>query len=199
MSTLRTFAYLLMMAGIAGSALAQSGDATPVKGGVSAIKNLSAPAYPSLARAARVGGEVELIVRVRPDGTALDVEFVKGHSMLKEAAMQSAIHSDYICPACAESVAEYRVIYDFVLTDGSECYSDPPPAPEVSQPHEEGRLGQNVAPRVRVEAPTMGICFSHVKRVRSLKCGYLWQCKRVTWTDPFPNTIAYSIGRSASQ
>ena len=47
------------------------------------------PPYPSLARAARVRGDVKMAVTVNPDGSVKDVKIAEGHPLLNEAAVEA--------------------------------------------------------------------------------------------------------------
>src|SRR6266446_5056695 len=48
------------------------------------------PAYPQLAKAARVSGAVVVVVTVNEDGSVTSARAVSGHPLLKDAAVQAA-------------------------------------------------------------------------------------------------------------
>lgn len=64
-----------------------------------ALIRLSPPIYPPLARQALVMSDVQLQVQIRPDGTLDSAEVISGHPMLKQAALESAQKSQFICRA----------------------------------------------------------------------------------------------------
>src|SRR5580693_8711289 len=61
------------------------------------MTKLVAPVYPPLALQARIVGDVEVTVNVRPDGRIASVIQVSGYPLLKQAAMDSAQKSQFEC------------------------------------------------------------------------------------------------------
>jgi TonB family protein len=92
---------------------------TPQTGVV--LTKLDNPVYPSLALQARISGDVNLVVRVRQDGTVESVEVISGHPMLKEAALYSAKRSEFVCHGCSEALTTYSLVYTFGLTKEKCC------------------------------------------------------------------------------
>jgi TonB family protein len=141
---------------------------------------LSPPLYPPLARQARINGDVELTLDIRPDGTVGSVSVVSGHPILRPAAVESAQHSQFECPGCtAGGLASYSLRYKFELipldhtkdctglTDEERNVA--PPAKLDSSQHEItvfGKVAETCDPAVELH------------RVRSAKCLYLWKCGR---------------------
>ena len=77
------------------------------------------PAYPQIARVARVSGTVELMVLVGRDGRVLSVEVLSGNSLLAAAAKQAVEQWRYH-PAILDGQAvevEARVTGRFVLDE----------------------------------------------------------------------------------
>lgn len=145
------------------------------------VRKLATPAYPPLARQANITGNVELLLTLRSDGTPQSVDLVSGHAMLKQAALDSAAHSEFECVACNGKTAQYRIVYVFSLIREGDCCSAMSVQPTVTQ--ETKQLTGTAPPpggtRIRVEAPRSCICdpaFRVTTRVRSLKCLYLWRC-----------------------
>jgi TonB family protein len=154
---------------------AQAPDASGRTQGAVVLSKLSEPAYPPLARQARITGEVDLVLGIRLDGTIESAAVVSGHPMLRQAALESAQQSQFECSSCSGGATLYSLRYNFqlipldhtkdctALTD-EERYGHAPPKLDPSQ-HE-----------VTVFAKVAGTCDPAVERVRSLKCLYLWRC-----------------------
>ena len=83
------------------------------------LTSLSKPTFSPLARQANVEGDVIVDVTVRQDGTA-DATVVKGHPLLKQAALDSATQSRFECRACSAPLS-YTLIYTFKRTSESSC------------------------------------------------------------------------------
>jgi TonB family protein len=77
------------------------------------LNNVHPPIYPPLARQARIMGDVKILVGVRQDGTVASAEVVSGHPMLKQAALDSAQKSTFLCRDCKGAVTSFTVTYTF--------------------------------------------------------------------------------------
>lgn len=166
----------MLFAGFSCCAVAFGQQAQPAQS-KAILTSLEEPIYPPLARQASISGEVRISVTVSPDGTA-KTTFESGHPMLRQAALDSAEESHFECNMCS-SPASYLLVYSFVMVKGSDCcsaYSKPTTVKQETQSlDEEGR------PQTRVVLSAEQIClcdpFSQVTRkVRSIKCLYLWKC-----------------------
>jgi TonB family protein len=62
---------------------------------------------PTLARMANIAGEVRIQLAIRKDGTVASAEFVSGHPVLKQAALESAQQSEFECHDCSQPVTPY--------------------------------------------------------------------------------------------
>jgi hypothetical protein len=152
-------------------AQATTGSAVPEAGVV--LTKLSPPVYPPLARAARIMGDVKILIRIRPDGSIESAEPVSGHLMLKQAALDSAKHSTFACEGC-EATSSYFLTYTFEISGdchfGPNCEPLEPHAPQVTQ-------SEN---KVTLTAESVCECDPAVTivrvRVRAAKCLYLWKC-----------------------
>ncbi len=90
------------------------------------LNNVYPPVYPPLARQARIMGDVKILVGVRQDGTVASAEVVSGHPMLKQAALESAQKSTFLCRECKGAVTLFTVTYTFgtrIDSDEPECSS----------------------------------------------------------------------------
>jgi TonB family protein len=93
--------------------------ATPETGVV--LTKLFPPAYPPLARQARIMGDVKLQVGIRQDGSVASGDVVSGHPMLKQAALDSAQKSQFECRQCGDPVTAYSMTYTFGFYDDGGC------------------------------------------------------------------------------
>jgi hypothetical protein len=150
-----------------------AGEASAPKSEV-VLTQLAQPVYPAPARNAHVDGEVELMLVIQQDGKIHSITPVNGHPLLRQAAIDSAQHSQFECRNCAQQLESYRIVYSFVLDpiacgqqsslargDGQQAY------PQVSQS----------GSRIQVLDQTFAACSTgeNAKR-RSLRCLYLWHC-----------------------
>jgi hypothetical protein len=132
------------------------------------LAKLHNPIYPPLALTAAIRGDVALVVQVRQDGTVESVDFISGHPMLKEAAIESAEQSQFECRGCTEAATPYSVFYTFQFSD-ENCCTAPSGPPKVSQSEH----------HVWITSAPFCLCdpsFTVTRKVRSLKCLYLWKC-----------------------
>lgn len=138
---------------------------------------LSKPAFSPLARQANVEGEVLVDVTVRKDGST-EATVVSGHPLLKQAALDSAKQSRFECQGCSAPVS-YSLVYAFKRTSEGDCCSGMGAPVKVEQePQSHDQFGRPQT-RVTISAERICICdpsFTVTKRVRSLKCFYLWKC-----------------------
>lgn len=147
------------------------------QGNVVLIK-LANPSYPPLARQTRIAGDVELTLEVRNDGSIQSASVVKGHPLLKQAALDSAEHSQFECRKCPDGIVSYSMLYTFQLIGSEGCCTlskananiepQDQPLPRVIQ------SGNHV---IVIDQPVY-ICDPaiDVQKVRSVRCLYLWKC-----------------------
>ena len=162
-----------------------SSSANPPQDAVLLTK-LTQPIYPPIARQARIVGDVELTIEVRKNGTVQSAVVVKGHPLLKQAALDSAQQSQFECLNCSEAAVSVQLVYTFQLAGSESCCR----AAETSAKNDQT---DQVFPRVIqsekhvtvIDRPAC-ICdpVAEVRKVRSLKCLYLWRCG-------FPRLVIY--------
>ena len=127
------------------------------------------PVYPPMARIANLEGTVTLEIIIEPDGT-VSLHKSAGHPILVQAAGESLKLSKFACDSCAQSAASFTIVFDFRVSS-PEC----------------GSFGLNSSPRAvldtsaHITISTDRYCISDPapeleKRVRSLRCLYLWKC-----------------------
>jgi TonB family protein len=143
---------------------AQSAPGTPTLEPV-VLNKLFPPAYPPLARQARITGDVKIQVTIRQDGSVASVEVISGHPLLKQAALDSVQKSTFECQSwssgvyvvgCRDVVPSFTLTYTFGMRD------DP------------------------------GDLDCSVTRARSRKCLYLWRCGLWHMKDPRPPAVGDS-------
>jgi TonB family protein len=172
--------------------VAQDGtSATPPEAGV-VLTKLYPPAYPPLARQARIVGDVRIRVRIRPDGSVASVEVISGHPILKGAVLDSAGKSTFECRGCSEPETLFSMTYGFTLPDVAERNPDPccctqkpdsSAGPVANAPEPQVTQSQNHV-IVSVRAGPVCVCPDECEmkwardhsRFRSARCLYLWKC-----------------------
>ena len=170
----------LLMAIVATCAFAQTTTQTtvpPMSKDSAVLVNLFSPVYPSLARQANIYGEVIVDVTVHQDGT-LEAVVKSGHPMLKQTALDSATQTHFECRMCSTPVS-YLLVYSFKQTTAGDCcYASSVPPQVEQEPQSIGPQGQ---PQTRITIAAEHLCICDpgsviTKRIRSLKCLYLWKC-----------------------
>ena len=141
------------------------------------LASLSKPTFSPLARQANVEGDVIVDVTVRQDGST-EATIVKGHPLLKQAALYSAMQSRFECRMCSAPLS-YRLVYTFKRTsEGNCCDGMGAPVKVEQEPQSYNERGRQQT-RVTISAEKICLCdpsFTVTKEVRSLKCLYLWKC-----------------------
>lgn len=158
----------------AASAQDQGNRSSSSPGPTVVLTKLSPPTYPPLARQARINGDVKVAVLVRRDGTVESVDWVSGHPMLRQAAVDSARQSSYMCRGCGEAATSYQLVYTFAVSEacrfGPNCEPMESHAPQVNQ--SEDKITLTVEPTCECDPSTTGVGV----RVRAAKCLYMWKC-----------------------
>jgi TonB family protein len=140
------------------------------QGGV-VLTKLWQPVYPPIARQARISGDVDLKIEVREDGSVESIVVASGHPMLKQAALDSAQQSQFVCRGCSEVLTSYTLVYTFQLA------TDQTPEVRSNQEPQPTHVFQSQNHVTVVAEPTLidhGV--DTYIRVRSAKCLYLWRC-----------------------
>jgi periplasmic protein TonB len=65
------------------------------------LTKLFNPAYPRVARQARISGAVRINLQLRKDGTVESAKVIDGHPMLRQAALESTQKSEFECADCS--------------------------------------------------------------------------------------------------
>jgi hypothetical protein len=186
----------LMFSAASENVVAQAGGVIQRQEAEIRLTTLYPPDFPAMANAARVGGDVELKVGIRLDGTVESATAVGGTEHLPangafanwglpqftQAALESATQSRFECRGCVLSVTFYSLAFSFEpgpLLRGN-CPSVEPMNPlwrRTNQP-EVTQAGNHVA----VIGPLLPVCpgpQDYYQQVRSAKCLYLWKCSAV--------------------
>jgi len=164
----------------AGQTQVQSAATSNVPQPEAILVKLSPPVYPILARQVGIQGDMDLKLGIRHDGTVDSAEVLSGPAflVLRHAAVESALHSQFECRDCDGPVTFFHVIYTFRLAPAEPCGTSaqkqisatPPQDPKVT------RSGNHVT----VLSQPINECTDdpivEVRRVRSAKCLWLWRC-----------------------
>lgn len=133
------------------------------------VSKLFPPVYPAIARTAGVGGDVEVDLGIRRDGSIESSVAVSGPDLLKQAALDSAKQSTFECRGCIHEPTIYSLVYSFQLDTPDELPGNEREARVDFDPSHR-RIVVKAEPAVLVAGPMMQ------RRVRSLKCFWLWKC-----------------------
>lgn len=144
-------AMVLLAFGPAAGQTLERGQVVPI--------DLVRPTYPPIAAAARVTGDVTVVVRVLADGSIAGAELVSGPPLLSEPSVSAARASRFECRAC-DGERSHTITYSFK-------FDAPDAPPEIDQ------SGSRV--HVTTQSPVVIINFSSLS-VRSVRCLYLWRC-----------------------
>jgi TonB family protein len=89
---------------------------------------LAHPAYPQIARSARVQGVVIVEIEVRPDGRVASAKVTRSIPLLDHAALEGANESYFICDGCGPGNLRYTLVFDFQFDDAPPLASEITPA-----------------------------------------------------------------------
>jgi TonB family protein len=155
---------------------AQSGTSVESEGNVSLTK-LFQPVYSPLAKQTRITGDVVLTVEVRKDGNVESTSLVSGHPLLKQAALESAQHSQFMCKNCSEGAHSFQMVYSFQLGPTRYC-AQGPATPKAGEEEEAYPRVIESTNHITVIDYPVGTCdmAGTITKARSLKCLYLWRC-----------------------
>ena len=98
---------------------AQTAPATRPAGGELVPFWLVIPAYPQIAKSARVQGIVVVTLTVGADGRVESVTFERSIPLLRQGVIEAATESGFICRGCTGPMV-YRITYDFRLVESVE-------------------------------------------------------------------------------
>jgi TonB family protein len=163
---MKLIAVVFTSAALLCTAFAQSREAAKSAQEPPVIVDFPPAAYPPIALAARVSGQVELKVAIRLDGSVASAEALSGPAMLLKDAIESAKQMRFDCAACSAHENQFRIDFKYELSTAYTC--DPP---DPSYP----RVLQSAGVVTFIGQPA-GTCDPSAIRVRSAKCLYLWKC-----------------------
>jgi TonB family protein len=178
---------LVASAACAASASAQArGDAAAIEPVLVPVE-WPRPVYPQIAQSARVQGEVEVAVDVRPDGSVAAAEVVRGVPLLNQAAVDAARGARFECRGCVDPLNRYALYVTFRLSV-SERVTDPVPPLVVSPTQgwvttiaspmfvEGGNFSYAIPPVRRITCLYLWKCGAPGNRFRHYSCLWLWPC-----------------------
>lgn len=79
------------------------------------------PAYPRLAKLARIQGEARVEIKLNPVGKIVALRPVSGRPLLVQAAMESLQQSRLTCENCAGKSVVFMIAFNFKFGDGLPC------------------------------------------------------------------------------
>lgn len=162
---------------------AQEAIVNAARGNASIVK-LFPPVYPPVAKQTRVIGDVELALLVRPDGSIESATVVSGHPLLKQAALDSAQRSQFLCKDCDKGPRSFQMTYSFLLGPTVYCTDSSALAKADEQEESYPRVVQSQNRITLYDQPigTCDVAFKVTeKKVRSIKCMFLWRCGLADW------------------
>ena len=140
------------------------------------LTKLVQPVYPPLARATRTTGDVDLVLSIRRDGVVESVAVVSGPPLLQPAALMSVQRSSFECRKCSVPVTAYRLVYTFQIEGKCDCG---PLGIGANQTKNEQTYPQVSEAEHRVTVVALELCIcdpAPTRKIRTLKCLYLWKC-----------------------
>jgi Gram-negative bacterial TonB protein C-terminal len=158
---------------------AQSSSSPTEKGtGVNSVvlTRLSPPVYPPIALTARIAGDIDLILGIRRDGGVDSAVAISGPELLYQAALNSAKRTQFKCDNCTEELTQYHLFYSFRIDvppdacTGANACNTPS---LVERPSEVTQIENHIT---LIAHPSPVCICDYVRKVRSLKCLYLWKC-----------------------
>jgi hypothetical protein len=178
MSALRFGTRILAVAALLSGSVVTILGQSDTHHGEAILSKLANPSFPRIAQTAHITGDVELTLEIREDGTVQSASVVSGPPLLRQAALDSAQQSQYECRKCVEPATLLRLVYTFQLAEAEN------PCPATSASSEDGQARQPVPKVIQsqnhvtlVDQPVYACDpASQVKKVRSVKCLYLWRC-----------------------
>jgi TonB family protein len=111
----------VLLISLAEVSVAQTGTGSTAQENGVVLTNLYPPAYPAIAKAARVAGDVKLQIKVSRDGTVSSIKVVSGPPLLEQAALESAQKSTFVCESCTNDATAYSLTYSFLLRENVDC------------------------------------------------------------------------------
>ena len=176
---MRILALGIVLMGSTVKSLAQSGVSTNSLQGELVLTKLTELSYPPVARQTRTTGDVELMLEIKEDGSVQSAIVVRGHPLLKQAALDSAQRSQFQCRNCDQGVRSFRMLYSFQLGPTRYCTEASDSSKGNQQEELYPRVIQSQNHVIVVDQP-VGTCdlagTVTRKKVRSAKCLYLWRC-----------------------
>jgi TonB family protein len=174
----RVLVLAIVVSSLTIKSLAQTSSGDNPSQGTVVLTKLTQPVYPPLARQARITGDVELKIDVRKDGTVQSAVAVSGHPLLKQAALASAQQSQFECQNCIETAVPVQLVYTFQLAGSESCCAAAEAGAKNGQPDQLFSRVIHTEKHVTLFDRPACMCDpgAPVRKVRSLKCLYLWRC-----------------------
>lgn len=144
-----------------------------------AVASLAPPVYPPMARVANIWGDVSVTVKIRSDGTVEHATATSGHPILVRAALDNARQMRFECRGCSTATESYNVLYTFRIIKGPDCCSASTVQPTIEHRSQSSTSHEGWETHIIITAEEICLCdpaMISTRKVRSLKCLYLWKC-----------------------
>ena len=98
------------------------------------ILTLPEPKYPSEAKAEKIGGTIEVTVKIDENGNVFEVEKVSGNKILQGVAIESAMKAKFVPTLCdgVKSRVSGIIVFNFYPYPSSEFYIKPEKAEDFA-------------------------------------------------------------------
>ena len=106
------------------------------------LAKLVPPVYPPLAKQAGIAGDVQLALVIRADGSIESAIAISGRPLLKQAALDSAEHSQFVCENCDKEPRPFQMTYSFQLGLAVYCTDSSTPTKADEQEESYPRVAQ---------------------------------------------------------
>ena len=128
------------------------------------------PEYPRNAQIAHIQGNIVLKFLLQPGNGIVVVKESTGHPLLLPAALESLKKSQLNCSDCGQQSQIFTVVFDFVVASHDCKDSEVPTHVTMDSPSHITVLAQSIC----TSDPVV-----YYRRIRSIRCLYLWKCARV--------------------
>lgn len=106
------------------------------------ILTLSEPKYPSEAKSEKIGGTIEVTVKIDENGNVFEVEKVSGNKILQGAAIEAAMKAKFVPTLCdgVKSRVSGIIVFNFYPYPSSEFYRKPEKIEEFADVKKESQF-----------------------------------------------------------
>lgn len=140
------------------------------------LTRLSPPVYSAVALTARITGDIDITLSIRRDGSVDSTVAISGPELLYQAALNSAKQTQFKCDDCTEELNQYHLFYSFRIDSSPDACKGANACNTPSLVERPSEVTQ-VENHITLIAHPSPVCIcDYFRKVRSLKCLYLWKC-----------------------